>query len=233
MSSDWICENIEYNRSWKGFFTREDIREELEKIYRELGKEKGEVYPISNKVFRAFNLPMGKISVVVLGMDPYHTPGSAVGLCFSVPKNSKIPPSLRNIYKELENEGYDGVKDGDLEYWRAQGCLMLNTALTVREGEPDSHTELWFMFTLKVIEELVEKTQNVAWLLMGAKALVLKDVIESKNGHVVFGTSHPSPFSANRCVKNYPAFIGSDVFRKINVFLQKHSRPVIKWIKKQ
>jgi uracil-DNA glycosylase len=221
-----FVEEKNYPKAWCAFFEREDVKSDLKTISENIVSKKP-VYPDINRVFRAFTVPIEKIRVVILGMDPYHNAGSAVGLCFSVPKGAKVNPSLRNIFQEL---GCTGYKDGDLQHWADQGCFMLNTALTVLEGCPDSHTDIWYDFSRKVIKEISEGTGNVAWLLMGAKAIDFEQYIDTSR-HSVFKTSHPSPFSAYRSSKVAPAFIGSGVFNSINLYLQKQSLPLIKWIK--
>ncbi len=210
-----------YPHEWKEFFFRDDIQDDLKNISKQLEKESKDciIYPPINKVFRAFySVSLKKVRVVVLGQDCFHD-GAAVGLCFSVPPNGKINPSLRNIYTELEKEGYTPNKNGSLVHWAMQGCLMLNTALTVQKGTPESHLHIWYDFSEKVIKEVSSKTENVAWLLMGAKALSFDKFIDPSRGHRSFITSHPSPFSAYSGFRNYPAFIGSGVFKKIDCFL--------------
>ena len=122
------------------------------------------------------------VKVVILGQDPYHN-GSATGLCFDVKLGNALNPSLQNIYKELESEGFSPVKDGNLESWTRQGVLLLNTALTVREGEPESHLELWSDFSDKVIKKLSEK-DFVVWIILGKKAADWKTSITNKN-HII------------------------------------------------
>ena len=183
------------------------------------------IYPEINKVFRAF-IPLDKIKVVILGQDPYHN-GSAVGLCFSVLPGNKVNPSLKNIYTELKNEGYSPVENGILTHW-AKNCCMLNTALTVRKGEADSHTHIWFDFSEKVIKYISDNTKNTVWLLMGSKALEFNPLIDEEK-HTVFVTSHPSPFSAHRGFRYYPSFLGSNVFTQINDYLQAYHNMTIKW----
>lgn len=222
---DFLTEG-NYPSNWKEFFLKDDIQKDLEKISKELVNESGNcvIFPPIHKTFRAFCIPLEKIKVIVLGQDPYSDPGAAVGFCFSVPKGNKINPSLRNIYTELENCGFEPTKDGNLSHWVNQGCLMLNTALTVEKGNPDSHTHIWYDFIEKLLQYISENTQSVAWLLMGAKAEVFKKFAD-KNGHKAFITSHPSPFSAHKGFRGYPAFLGSKIFTKINEFIE----PKISW----
>jgi len=217
---DYLLEG-NYPRSWNNFFLEDNVQRDLHQISEDLKEETDKgitIYPPLNQVFRAFCCtPLDKIKVVVLGMDPYHNPGSAVGLCFSVRPGNKINPSLKNIYKELKNEGYNPTEDGVLTHWTDQ-CLMLNTALTVAKGEADSHTGIWYGFSEKVIKYIAYNYPSIVWLLMGAKALAFKPLLgESK----VIITSHPSPFSAYKGFRDHPAFIGSGAFRKINDKLKK------------
>lgn len=218
-----FIEERNYPVAWSRFFEKEEIMNILKEISKKIVSKKP-IYPPINRVFRTFTLPKEKIRVVILGMDPYHNPGSAVGLCFSVPKGGKINPSLRNIYSELEREGYTGEKNGDLSHWLEQGVFMLNTALTVEEGSPDSHTDAWYDFSRAVIREIND--EGVIWLLMGAKAIAFQDSISGK----VIKTSHPSPFSAHRNSKDASAFLGSGAFTRINSYLEKQSLPMIKWL---
>lgn len=202
---------------WRDFFYTEQVQNEIKKISDFLQTVNVNIFPEIEKVFRAFFMNPKNIKLIILSQDPYHNRGSAVGLCFSVPKNSSINPSLRNIYTELENEGFKVNKNGCLEYLQKQGCFLINSALTVEEGNPESHIEIWAIFTDLVIKHL-QSFDNVAWLLMGSKAISYKSNITNPT-HKLFLTSHPSPFSAYRSSKVAPAFMGSNVFKQINEFL--------------
>jgi uracil-DNA glycosylase len=206
---------------WRDFFTLTDIEEELVKISQYLSSICNErvIFPPPNLVFRAFSLGLTDIRVIILGQDCYHD-GNAVGLCFSVKHGAKINPSLNNIYTELDQEGYPQKRSGDLEHWVKQGCLLINTALTVEKGTPLSHVGIWKNFSHNLLEYISDRTKNVAWLLLGKQAESFKFLTE-KNGHRAFITSHPSPLSAQRKLGNYPAFMGSGVFNEINNFLDK------------
>ena len=200
--------------SWKEFFEQEEVKEELEKISKYLENESAEIFPPIHQVFRAFYLtPLEKVKAVLIGQDPYHN-GSAVGICFSVKPGNNINPSLRNIYKELRLEGFQLNETGDLTHWSKQGILMLNTALTVLRGDPDSHTAIWYDFTTYLIKFIDRKKENdVHWLLFGSKAVNIVAYTAKKGRKHI--TSHPSPFSANRSTNTVKAFIGSGVFKEI------------------
>jgi len=215
---------------WNFFFLRDDVQRELWKISEYI---KGEleyskrliVYPPINRVFRAFIDPK-KIKVCILAQDPYHN-GSAVGYCFSVLPGNKINPSLRNIYKELKQEEYKVKEDGNLTHWAKQGCLLLNTALTVEKGCADSHTAPWYDFTEKVIKYVAENCENIVWLLMGSKAQRFQEFIPESHG--ILCSSHPSPFSAHRGYRDIPAFLGSNIFSRTNDYLEAHGKNPINW----
>lgn len=227
LNEEWSWENLtleqfvregNINRSWDDLFENylkndiKNVSDFLQKVCKE-----DVVYPPIDKVFRAFCVPLEDIRVVILGQDCYHD-GNAVGLCFSVPKNRTLNPSLRNIYKELEMEGYQPKKDGDLSFWTKQGCLMLNTALTVARSKPGSHLAAWKKSTEIVLEYVSKRTTGVAWILFGKEASRCMKYT-TLNGHRSFVTSHPSPLSANRPFQNYPAFLGSGIFRSVDKFL--------------
>lgn len=212
---------------WSSFFQRENTQKALLKISETLKERIKEVhiYPPLNRIFRTFELPKEKIKVVVLGMDPYYNPGSATGLCFSVPKNVHINSSLKNIYRELKNEGFDIKETGDLSHWLDQGCFMLNTALTVEKDTPGSHIALWKPFTTELLVE-IDKDDKIVWVLMGVKALGYKKYI---NSEFVIITSHPSPLSAFKGFKTFPAFINSGIFKEVNSLLKRNCRTPIQW----
>jgi len=213
------------SNDWKNFFEKKEVRSELKKISSLLESETDQIYPELNKVLRPFyTTPLKKIKVVILGQDPYHN-GSAVGLCFSVKPGNFINPSLRNIYYELKNSGYKIGKRGDISHWAKQGCFLLNTALTVRKGQADTHTNYWFNFSELVIN-YISKNTNAVWLLMGSKALNFSRYIEKGD---ILVTSHPSPFSASSGFREYEAFLGSKIFRKVNDLLEKKGKEKIIW----
>lgn len=197
--------------SWEEFFKTNE--QELRKISDFLSSQSYKIYPDIEHVFRCF-IPLEKIRLVILGMDPYHD-GSAVGYCFSS-SSKKIPPSLQNIYKEIENSGYKVRKDGNIKKWASQGCFMLNAALTVKESCPGSHSVLWNKFTSNVISHIDSYSNKIVWLLMGNNAIQIASNVKGKE----FQTSHPSPLGAFKASKSAEAFLGSKVFQKINLYLR-------------
>lgn len=187
---------------------------------------KGVVYPPGKYIFEAFNrTPFDKVKVVILGQDPYHEPNQAHGLCFSVQKGVRLPPSLMNIYKELEDEF--GTKfldrDGDLSHWADQGVLLLNATLTVAAGNAGSHQGRgWEMFTDAVVAKLAEQRTNLVFMLWGSYARRKGAVIDRKK-HLVLECAHPSPLSV------YRGFFGCGHFKKANEYLEANGLPAIKW----
>jgi uracil-DNA glycosylase len=184
-----------------------------------------EVYPTPENVFAALNATtFNDTRVVVLGQDPYHGPGQAHGLCFSVQRNIAIPPSLANIFTELEDDiGVSRPTRGCLTQWAQQGVLLLNTTLTVRRSEPGSHRgKGWERFTDQIISLLDAKPEPVAFVLWGNHARRKKILIASPQ-HIVIEAPHPSPLSAHR------GFFGSRPFSALNTFLTEHGYPAISW----
>ncbi|MBE0573749.1 uracil-DNA glycosylase, partial [Candidatus Dojkabacteria bacterium] len=185
----------------------------------------GTVYPPGPYIFRAFNeCPFDKLKVVILGQDPYHTPGVANGLAFSANPNQRIPPSLINIYKEMYNDlGNPMPTHPDLSDWAKQGVLLLNATLTVRKGEAGSHQgQGWEEFTDNTIQIVSEKKEHVVFILWGAYAQK-KEFLIDQNKHLVIKSAHPSPFSADR------GFFGSRPFSKTNEYLKSHGLGEINW----
>ena len=184
-----------------------------------------EVYPKGSDIFNAFNLcPFDKLKVVIIGQDPYHGYGQANGLCFSVNSNIKIPPSLKNIYKELKFNYSDFTfNDGDLSNWANQGVLLLNSILTVRKGQPGSHKQIgWEIFTDSVIKTISKRKKKIVFILWGAFAKSKSKLID-KNKHLILESSHPSPFSA------YSGFFHQNHFIKTNDYLSKNGYKKIDW----
>jgi len=220
---------IQLHPSWL-----EHLKEEFQKDYMlnlkkkllELKNKKIIFYPQGDKIFNAFNLtPLNNIKVVILGQDPYHGPNQAHGLCFSVPQPVKPPPSLVNIFKELESD--TGKKrnyhDGNLEHWARQGVFLLNTTLTVEKSKPLSHRDYgWSEFTDRVISLISNKLENIVFILWGSFAQSKKQLIDS-NKHLILTAPHPSPLSAHR------GFFGSKPFSKTNNFLHSKQIDMVNW----
>ena len=183
------------------------------------------VYPPYEDMFNAFKFtPLSNVKVVILGQDPYHEEGQAHGLAFSTPEGRPIPRSLKNIFKEINQEyGYPIPESGCLEKWAEQGVFLLNTVLTVEAGNANSHSKCgWQTFTDNVIGILNEQTQPIVFMLWGKQAEKKKDLINNPN-HLVLITSHPSPFSARR------GFLGSNHFILANEFLKENNILEIDW----
>lgn len=183
------------------------------------------IYPHMNNIFNALKYTDYKdVKVVILGQDPYHQPNQAHGLCFSVLKGVNPPPSLQNMYKEIHAEyGYPIPSHGELTYWAEQGVLMMNTVLTVRESQPNSHKGMgWEIFTDNVISLLNLRPEPMVFLLWGANARAKKKIITNPN-HLVLESAHPSPLSA------YNGFFGNGHFKKANEFLKSKGMAEIDW----
>lgn len=183
------------------------------------------IYPHSSEWFRAFQLtPLEEVRVVILGQDPYHGPGQAHGLCFSVKPGVRIPPSLANIYKELATDvGFRPVAHGHLEHWARQGVLLLNTSLTVEEGNAGSHRGRgWETFTDRAIATVSEHGEPTVFLLWGSHARQKRALIDASR-HLVLESPHPSPLSAHR------GFFGNHHFSRANAFLVEQGRTPIDW----
>jgi len=185
----------------------------------------GPVFPPGAKIFRAFDLcPVDQVRVVILGQDPYHGPGQANGLCFSVNPDIDLPPSLRNIFEELESDlGRPPHADRTLESWARQGVLLLNSTLTVRSGAPTSHAgQGWETFTDEALKVLAARPTPVVFVLWGAYAQRKGAFLEGTR-HFVLKSPHPSPLSA------YRGFFGSRPFSRINAALERWGQPPIDW----
>ncbi len=183
------------------------------------------IYPDMYDIFNALRYtPYPKARVVLLGQDPYHGAGQAHGLCFSVKKGVPVPPSLKNMYIELKDDlGCQIPNHGQLTKWANQGVLMLNTVLTVREGQPNSHAKKgWEILTDKIISIMNEKETPVVFLLWGRHAQTKESLITNPN-HLILKCAHPSPFSARN------GFFGCRHFSKTNTFLSQHNEPTIDW----
>ncbi len=183
------------------------------------------IYPDMYDIFNALKLtPYNEVKAVILGQDPYHEPNQAHGLSFSVRDGTELPPSLKNIYKELETDvGIKPASSGDLTPWAKQGVLLLNAVLTVRQGRANSHKGMgWELFTDEVIKKLNERDTPIAFILWGANARS-KKVLITNPIHGIFESAHPSPLSA------YGGFFGSKVFSRVNKFLIENEIPPIDW----
>lgn len=183
------------------------------------------IFPPGKLIFNAFEIcPFDKVKVVILGQDPYHGPGQAHGLCFSVPDGVDFPPSLQNIFKEIETDlGIPVPKSGNLERWARQGVFLLNATLTVRAHQAGSHQNKgWENFTDKVIHLLAEQRENLVFLLWGSYAQQKGKFIDT-NRHLVLQSVHPSPLSAHR------GFFGNHHFSKANNYLISVGKEPINW----
>ena len=207
----------------KGLFESEkylSIRKFLAKEYSER-----EIYPSMYDIFNAFKItPYKSVKAVILGQDPYHEPNQAHGLCFSVKEGVKLPPSLVNIYKEIKSDlGITQPNSGNLTKWANEGILLLNTTLTVRRGQANSHKDCgWTWFTDEVIKLLSKRAEPIVFILWGGNARSKKPLID-RSKHFIIESAHPSPLSA------YNGFFGSKPFSKTNEFLKEIGVSPIDW----
>ena len=221
-----IAQKIE--KSWKVVLKNEFETPYFNEIKNTLIKEKSsfEIFPAESDIFNAFNLtPFYQVKVVIIGQDPYHGPGQAHGLCFSVLNGVKYPPSLDNIFKEIKTDlGYSYPKSGNLTSWAEQGVLLLNATLTVRKGEANSHQKIgWQKFTDAVIEKLSSENEGIVFLLWGGFAKKKGQKID-KTKHHVLTCGHPSPLSANK-----GHWFGNQHFSKTNELLKQMGKVPINW----
>ena len=224
--------------SWSDLFENIIIKEKIDNINQELEKELKlldniiDIFPKPDKILNCFDLcSVEDIKVILVGQDPYInkfdingvvTP-QAMGLSFSVPKEINIPPSLKNIYKELKDDLNIENLHGDLTNWNKQGVLLLNRSLTVREGKSNSHKKMWNGFMEKVIEYINEKKSNCVFILWGNDAKKLKKLINNDK-HLILEGTHPSPLGANK-----GGFFGGKYFSKTNEYLKIHKKKIINW----
>ena len=213
---------------WSALLSPEKEKPYFQKILafleqeRHLGKK---IYPAKENIFNAIKLtPFEKLKVVIIGQDPYHNPKQAHGLSFSVPKGVAFPPSLINIFKELQDDcGITAPRHGCLEQWAEQGVFLLNSTLTVEENKPASHANIgWQQFTDTVIQKINTHPEKIIYLLWGSHAQKKQALIDTKK-HIVLTAPHPSPLSA------YRGFIGCKHFSKTNDLLIKMNRAPIDW----
>lgn len=222
------AEDVKIEAGWK-----EALRNEFESAYfddlkmalKHRMQEGAKVLPPGQLIFNAFNsTPWEVVKVVILGQDPYHRIGQAMGLSFSVPRGVRTPPSLKNIYKEIQTDiGGEIPSHGDLSYWAEQGVLLLNAMLTVEEGKPGSHKNLgWQTFTNGVIQKISEVKSGVVFMLWGGFARAKKPLIDASKHHIL-EAAHPSPLARG-------AFFGSKHFSACNQLLEKQGQTAIDWI---
>jgi uracil-DNA glycosylase len=213
--------------SWKNVLIDEFQKPYFKQIKKTLVEEKLKyhIYPPGALIFNAFNqTPIEKVSVVILGQDPYHGPGQAHGLCFSVPQGIAQPPSLVNIFKEIRDDlGIPVPKTGNLEKWAQQGVLLLNAMLSVRANSAGSHQKIgWETFTNQVIQTISDKRDGIIFLLWGRFAQEKAKLIDTTR-HTILTAAHPSPLSA------YNGFFGCKHFSKTNEILKKMGKKPIDW----
>ncbi|HQV06179.1 MAG TPA: uracil-DNA glycosylase [Chitinophagaceae bacterium] len=219
---------VKIDPQWKKVLQKEFSANYFQQIPHHLRTEKSQgkiIYPPGSQIFNAFDTtPFDKVKVVILGQDPYHGPGQANGLCFSVKKNIRIPPSLINIFKELKDDiGLSIPSHGDLTHWAQQGVFLLNASLTVRAGEPMSHAQIgWTQFTDAVIRTISMQKENIVFLLWGRFAQNKITLIDTTK-HFVLQAAHPSPLSAHN------GFLGCRHFSKTNEYLVGHKIEPIDW----
>lgn len=219
---------VQIEPSWKTVLQPEFQKPYFAKIREQLYQEMAAgqvIYPPGSQIFRAFELtPFDAVRVIILGQDPYHGPGQAHGLCFSVPDGVKAPPSLVNIFKEIQQEyGYPIPSGGNLEKWARQGVLLLNALLTVRANQPASHHHIgWQYFTNAVIETLSKQKRGLVFLLWGKFAQEKIPLIDATKHHILTA-AHPSPYSAPS------GFFGCNHFRKTNEILIAQQQTPIDW----
>ena len=218
---------VRIEQSWKNALADEFGKPYFESLVRFLHKEKTEgkrIFPPGSQIFRAFDLtPVDKVKVVILGQDPYHGPGQAHGLSFSVPEGVPAPPSLKNIFKEIETDM--GVRMSgypDLENWARQGVLLLNAVLTVRSGEAASHSKIgWEQFTDAVIRYVSNNCEGVVFMLWGNFARGKRELIDASR-HCVLEAAHPSPLARG-------AFFGCRHFSRANAWLAANGKAPVNW----
>ena len=219
--------DVKIEQSWKTRLQNEFEKEYFITLTNFVKKEFNlyTVYPPGRLIFNAFDkCPFENVKVVILGQDPYHGPGQAHGLCFSVKEGVTFPPSLINIFKEIQNDlGISKPDSGNLERWVEQGVLLLNATLTVRAGQAGSHQNKgWEQFTDEVIRLIAEEKKHIVFILWGSYAQKKGETID-RSKHLVLESPHPSPLSASR------GFFGNKHFSKTNKYLEEHGMKTVKW----
>ncbi len=218
---------VQLHPSWKAALADEFAADYMTRLRAFLKNEKAagkQIFPPGREIFNALNsTPLDAVKVVIIGQDPYHGPGQAHGLCFSVKPGVRVPPSLQNIYKELHNDlGIEIPRHGYLQSWAEQGVLLLNATLTVEQGRAGSHQgKGWEQFTDRIIARLNEQ-QGLVFMLWGSYAQKKGAAIDRAR-HLVLQSPHPSPLSASR------GFFGNQHFSRANAYLQQQGRPPITW----
>lgn len=221
-------DRIKLEPGWKAVLGEEFDKPYMQALGEFLRSEKAagkEIFPPGGLIFNALNsTPLERVKVVIIGQDPYHGPGQAHGLCFSVQPGVPVPPSLQNIFKELKRDlNIDPPNHGCLQHWAEQGVLLLNTSLTVEQGKAGSHASAgWQPFTDKVIEVVSRERPHLVFLLWGAHAQSKERLIDPTK-HLILRSPHPSPLSAHR------GFIGNGHFGRTNKFLEQHGLSPIDW----
>jgi uracil-DNA glycosylase len=217
------------SNNWSPIFQQAQELGLFQKVIAKLDLDRAEgktIFPTENDFFRAFDLcDFDKLKVVLLGQDPYHGSGEANGLCFSVHKGIRMPPSLRNIFKELKQEytDFNEKRTSDLSDWAEQGVLLVNSVLTVEKDLPASHAKYgWQLFTDFVISEISNKKEGIVFILLGNFAQTKIPLIQTPK-HKIISAAHPSPFSAHR------GFFGSEVFKICNAYLKTNGENEIVW----
>jgi uracil-DNA glycosylase len=220
--------NVQIEESWRTRLQPEFDKEYFRRLTDFVRDEYHhyQIFPPGHLIFNAFNLcPFDRVKVVIIGQDPYHGPGQAHGLCFSVNDGVPFPPSLQNIFKEIKTDiGTDTPASGNLTRWAQQGVLMLNATLTVRAGQAGSHQgQGWETFTDAVIHTLADGREHLVFILWGAYAQ-RKGAFIDRQKHLVLTATHPSPLSANR-----GGFFGNHHFSRTNEYLRSHGQTEISW----
>jgi uracil-DNA glycosylase len=217
-----MSNTVNIEASWKALLQEEFDKDYFGNIIKfikdELAAEK-KIYPSGKNIFKAFDLtPVGKVKIVILGQDPYHNPGEAMGLSFSVPQGTKVPPSLQNIYKEINADlALPIPKHGDLTKWADQGILLLNAFLTVEQNKPLSHSKIgWHTFTDEVIKRLSQSQRNIFFMLWGNFAKGKAELIDESK-HLILQSPHPSPLAGK-------GFFDNHHFSKANSYLKSNGR---------
>ncbi|MCQ2106833.1 MAG: uracil-DNA glycosylase [Fibrobacter sp.] len=220
---------VRLEESWLNLLNDQFEQPYFKQIKETLVKEKAAgqvIYPPGSKIFAALdNCPVDKVKAVIIGQDPYHNPGQAHGLCFSVPIGIQPPPSLINIFQELHDDlGINPPPHGNLESWAHQGILLLNASLTVRAHQAASHAGIgWQQFTDTIIQRLSQTRENLVFLLWGSFAIKKQELVAKGRGHLILTAPHPSPLSA------YRGFFGCKHFSKANAYLQSKGLEPIDW----